>query len=83
MVFRYFKNNCTYLYRTWNDYLNDIKYFFRWLYNNKKENRERIKNVEMVSPDWETPLFAKIKKKKIQMFLMLTIYSIYQKLRFR
>lgn len=28
---------------TSNDYLNDIKYFFRWLYNNKKKNRERIK----------------------------------------
>src|ERR671916_296351 len=25
---------------TWNDYLNDIKYFFRWLYNTKKKENE-------------------------------------------
>jgi integrase/recombinase XerD len=46
---------------TWNDYLNDIKYFFRWLYNNKKKT-EQIASLS--SSDWETPAFARIKKKK-------------------
>jgi hypothetical protein len=50
---------------TWNDYLGDIKYFFRWLYNqkakyiNKKESHDDISQL-----DWETPSFAKIKKRK-------------------
>ena len=35
---------------TWNDYLNDIKYFFRWLYNNKKKiENEYNKKEEVVS----------------------------------
>jgi integrase/recombinase XerD len=50
---------------TWNDYLNDIKYFFRWLYNNKKKTEnEYNEKEEMASSDWETPSFARIKKKK-------------------
>ena len=50
---------------TWNDYLNDIKYFFRWLYNNKKKTEnENNENGEIGSSDWETPSFARIKKKK-------------------
>jgi integrase/recombinase XerD len=49
---------------TWNDYLNDIKYFFRWLYNNKSKENEYNKNGEIASSDWETPSFARIKKKK-------------------
>jgi integrase/recombinase XerD len=51
---------------TWNDYLNDIKYFFRWLYNTKnKTDNEYKENEEMASSsDWETPSFARIKKKK-------------------
>jgi integrase/recombinase XerD len=52
--------------RTWNDYLNDIKYFFRWLYNNKKKtDGEYHENREMASSssDWEMPSFARIKKK--------------------
>jgi integrase/recombinase XerD len=50
---------------TWNDYLNDIKYFFRWLYNTKKKTGvEYNENGEMASSDWETPPFATIKKKK-------------------
>jgi integrase/recombinase XerD len=37
---------------TWNDYLNDIKYFFRWLYNTKKKTGVEYKeNGEMASSD--------------------------------
>ena len=43
---------------TWNDYLNDIKYFFRWIYNNRSKTEQ---NASPLS-DWETPLFATIKK---------------------
>jgi hypothetical protein len=33
---------------TWNDYLNDIKYFFRWIYNNKNKTENKYKeNGEM------------------------------------
>jgi hypothetical protein len=35
---------------TWNDYLTDIKYFFRYLYNNKKKTENKYKeNGEMTS----------------------------------
>jgi len=48
--------------RTWNDYLQRIKYFFRWLYN-EKLRQER--NEESIDPsDWVTPPFLKIKEKK-------------------
>ncbi len=48
--------------RTWNDYLQRIKYFFRWLYN-EKLMQER--NEELLDPsDWVTPSFLKIKEKK-------------------
>lgn len=48
--------------RTWNDYLQRIKYFFRWLYN-EKLRQER--NEESLEPsDWVTPSFLKIKEKK-------------------
>lgn len=48
--------------RTWNDYLQRIKYFFRWLYN-EKLRQER--NEESLDPsDWITPPFLKIKEKK-------------------
>jgi len=30
---------------TSNDYLNDIKYFFRWLYNNKKKTENEYKKM--------------------------------------
>src|SRR5919112_652619 len=49
---------------TWNDYLNDIKYFFRWLYNTKKKENEHKENREIASSDRETPSFTSIKKKK-------------------
>lgn len=45
---------------TWNDYLGDIKYFFRWLYNYKLIEDNQIKPAS----EWETPSFVEIKKKK-------------------
>lgn len=48
--------------RTWNDYLQRIKYFFRWLYN---EKLRQYRNEESLDPsDWVTPPFLKIKEKK-------------------
>ena len=48
---------------TWNDYLSDIKYFFRWLYNWKMRNNDP--NRDLQTPhDWETPSFVRIKRKK-------------------
>jgi len=48
--------------RTWNDYLQRIKYFIRWIYNEK----QRIDNGnETIEPsDWTTPSFVKIKEKR-------------------
>jgi len=40
--------------RTWNDYLQRIKYFMRWLHN----------DPSLPMSDWQTPSFAQIKKKK-------------------
>lgn len=42
---------------TWNDYLGRIKYFFRWLNNNKGK-------ALVYQSEWATPNFAKIKEKK-------------------
>jgi integrase/recombinase XerD len=54
---------------TWNDYLNDIKYFFRWLYNYKNKRENEYKEKEEIASSssssyWETPPFARIKKRK-------------------
>jgi site-specific recombinase XerD len=43
---------------TWNDYLSTIKHFFRWLYN------QHGKKDPKPPSEWETPVFAQIKKKK-------------------
>ena len=49
---------------TWNDYLNDIKCFLRWLFNEKtKKNSGRDEDIASRS-DWETPPFLRIKAKK-------------------
>jgi integrase/recombinase XerD len=40
--------------RTWNDYLQRIKYFMRWLHN----------DPSVPPSEWQTPQFARIKKKK-------------------
>jgi hypothetical protein len=45
---------------TWNDYLGDIKYFFRSLYNYKLTDCNQIRSTS----EWVTPSFANIKKKK-------------------
>ncbi len=47
---------------TWNDYLDRIKVFYRWLYNYRMKNEN-----ERVNPaDWKTPDFLQIKHKKSQ-----------------
>jgi hypothetical protein len=60
--------------RTWNDYLNRIKFFFRWLHNVKLREQLDTK-CEMIIPtisDWITPSFIEIKSKKLK---ELTPYS--------
>ena len=48
--------------RTWNDYLQRLKYFFRWLYN--KRQRE-IKELDVLpQSDWITPSFIQITEKR-------------------
>lgn len=42
--------------RSWNDYLQRIKYFMRWFHNHK--------DPSLSVSDWQTPSFAQIKKKK-------------------
>jgi integrase/recombinase XerD len=52
---------------TWNDYLGDIKYFFRWLYNERIRNKNQDigeEEEETTTSNWETPSFVNIKKKK-------------------
>jgi integrase/recombinase XerD len=39
---------------TWNDYLNRIRHFMRWLHNDSS----------LVESDWQTPSFVQIKNKK-------------------
>jgi integrase/recombinase XerD len=48
---------------TWNDYLDRIKYFFRWMHN--QESNE-FDDVQFSS--WETPDFVRIRKKKSKLF---------------
>jgi integrase/recombinase XerD len=40
--------------RTWNDYLQRIKYFVRWLHNDQ---------ADIPASEWQTPMYAQIKKK--------------------
>lgn len=48
--------------RTWNDYLQRIKYFFRWLYNKREQE---IKGIEVApQSDWPIPSFIQITEKK-------------------
>lgn len=45
---------------TWNDYLDGIKHFIRWLYNQRGKD-------DLSDPlTWETPEFVKIKKLKVK-----------------
>jgi integrase/recombinase XerD len=48
--------------RTWNDYLQRIKYFIRWIYNEKQRNDDGKESLE--PSDWITPSFVKIKEKR-------------------
>jgi hypothetical protein len=50
---------------TWNDYLGRIKYFMRWLYN-QKENYKSREEESLTPTDWVTPSFIRIKKKRTQ-----------------
>jgi integrase/recombinase XerD len=48
--------------RTWNDYLQRIKYFFRWLYNKRDQE---LKGIEVApQSDWITPSFIQITEKR-------------------
>ena len=48
--------------RTWNDYLQRIKYFFRWLYNKREPE---VKGLEALpQSDWITPSFVQITEKR-------------------
>ncbi len=49
---------------TWNDYLGDIKYFYRWLHNWKLAQEKSDVQDMQSQTEWETPAFARIKKKK-------------------
>jgi integrase/recombinase XerD len=48
--------------RTWNDYLQRIKYFFRWLYNHKGRDTQGLEILSI--SEWITPAFAQIKEKR-------------------
>jgi integrase/recombinase XerD len=48
--------------RTWNDYLQRIKYFFRWLLNYKQKAANG--NEVLPNSEWITPVFAQIKEKR-------------------
>jgi hypothetical protein len=48
--------------RTWNDYLQRIKYFFRWLYNKREQE---LKGLDVLpQSDWKTPSFIQITEKR-------------------
>ncbi len=48
--------------RTWNDYLQRIKYFFRWFinYKQKQNNSQEI----LPNSEWMTPIFVRIKERR-------------------
>ncbi|MGH9984913.1 MAG: hypothetical protein ACRD8W_13260 [Nitrososphaeraceae archaeon] len=48
---------------TWNDYLGDLKYLFRWLDNYKLKINQGLEPNPIPS-EWETPAFAQVMKKK-------------------
>jgi hypothetical protein len=50
---------------TWNVYMNHLKYFFRWFYNEYTKQKTSESESNFTSPtDWITPEFMKIQKKK-------------------
>ena len=48
--------------RTWNDYLQRIKYFLRWLCNQKEIEAKGLEPIP--TSDWTTPGFCQIKEKR-------------------
>jgi integrase/recombinase XerD len=48
--------------RTWNDYLQRIKYFMRWLHNGAPTSI--VASSASTILDWQTPDFVRIKTKK-------------------
>jgi hypothetical protein len=48
--------------RTWNDYLQRIKYFFRWLYNKRQPEVNGLEPLPQ--SDWITPSFIQITEKR-------------------
>jgi integrase/recombinase XerD len=57
--------------RTWNDYLQRIKYFIRWLWNCKQ--RENNGFEILPNSDWITPVFAQIKEKRKELSALAPI----------
>jgi integrase/recombinase XerD len=52
---------------TWNDYLNRIKLFFRWLHNYaaaSKNDGELSSSPRIPESNWETPSAMRIKEKR-------------------
>jgi len=50
---------------TWNDYLGDLKYLFRWLHNYKIKEEQGLEPSPNPS-EWITPDFVRIKKRKMK-----------------
>ena len=48
--------------RTWNDYLQRVKYFFRWLYNKREPEGNGLEALPQ--SDWITPSFVQITEKR-------------------
>jgi integrase/recombinase XerD len=48
--------------RTWNDYLQRIKYFFRWLYNKREPEAKGLQALPQ--SDWITPSFMQMTEKR-------------------
>lgn len=48
--------------RTWKDYLQRLKYFFRWIHNEKLRTSDE--SIHLDPFDWITPQFVKIKEKR-------------------
>jgi hypothetical protein len=48
--------------RTWNDYLQRLKYFFRWIYNKREQEAKELDVLPQ--SEWITPSFIKIAEKR-------------------
>lgn len=58
--------------RTWNDYLQRIKYFMRWLHN----------DPSIPTSEWQTPSFAQIKKRtsRLSPYAVSEVWELQQNL---